>query len=537
MSKTVIMARVSTREQAEEGYSLESQRKLLESYGLSKGFNITRKFITPESASGRQERKQFNEMIDFLHDNPDVKILLCEKVDRATRNFKDAQKLDDWINEDSERQIHFVKQNLIIHKNAKSHEKFQWDIYLVLAKQYSNNLSEETKKGLTEKASQNSYPGNSKRGYKTVGEVGRKMWLIDTSESSEAPFIKRAFELYDSGEYTTHTLGKALFKEGWKNNSGKPLGKSQIHLILKDCFYCGEFVWNKKHYANANHEPLISKELFYRVQDRIEKKVVGKSKKKDYLFNNLIKCGECSRSVCGETHKLAHYYRCTRYLTECTQKGYTREDKVEEQVIGLLEKLHINNERLAEWLQKALKESHADEVEYHISTLRELNHNHARTMQKMDTLYDEKIEQNITPEFYAKKFKQYSEELEEIVKAIAKHKNAGVSYVELGSSILDLTQRAREIYTKATPEKKRKLLSIVFAELHLKDKTVVPIYNKAFQFISERVNTINTQDSTLELEMPSSKAVILESDKKSDDLLGYKDSNLDTQDQNLMSYH
>jgi site-specific DNA recombinase len=364
---------------------------------------------------------------------------------------------------------------------------------------------------------------------------------IDTSETSEAPFIKRAFELYDTGEFTTHTLGKALFKEGWRNGSNKPLGKSQIHLILKDCFYCGEFMWNKRHYDNANHEALISKELFYRVQDRILKKVVGKTKKKDYLFNNLIKCGECSRSVCGEIHKGTHYYRCTRFQTECTQKGYAREDKIEEQVLGALEKLHIKNQRLADWLQKALKESHADEVDYHTTVVRELNHSHARTMQKLDTLYDEKIDKNITQEFYDRKFKQYSEELTEIDKAIVKHTNASISYIELGASILDLTQRAREIYTKATPEKKRKLLSVVFAELKLKDKAITPVYNKAFEFIAQRVNTINEaeddMDVTLELEKLNTKAVILESDKKSEDLLGYKDSNLDTQDQNLMSYH
>lgn len=531
MSKTVLMARVSTREQSEEGYSLDSQRKLLEGYGSQKGFDIVHRFITPESASGRQERKQFNEMMEFLHDNPEITVLLAEKVDRATRNFRDAQKLDEWLNENEARQIHFVKQNLIIHKNAKSHEKFQWDIYLVLAKQYSNNLSEETKKGLNEKASQNSYPGNTKRGYKTIGEIGRKLWVIDDSEGSEAPFIKRAYELYDTGEYTTHTLGKFLYKDGWKAKSGKALGKSQIHKLLRDCFYCGEFMWNEKHYPNANHEALISKELFYRVQDRIEKKITGKTKKQNYLFNNLMKCGECERSICGEIHKLNNYYRCTRYLTSCTQKGYTREDTIEEQIIGLLEKLHIKNQRLADWLQKALKESHADEVDYHTSVMNQLNNANARTMQKIDTLYDEKVDGNITQEFYDRKFKQYTQELEDIVKAIAKHKNASVSYIELGSSILDLTQRARELYTKASPEKKRKLLSVVFAELRLKDKIVTPVYNEAFDFIVKRANRLNDVEDeetfTLELEKLNTKAVILQSEKISDDLLGYKGSNLD----------
>ncbi len=518
--KTILFARVSTKDQAEDGYSLDSQRKLLEDYGAHRSFFITRRFVVPESASGKQERKQFNEMLEYLYQNPDIKIVLCEKVDRMSRNYKDSLKLDDWLNEDEERQVHFVKQNLVIHKYAKSNEKFMWDIFLAMSRQYSNNLSEETRKGLTEKAAQNWYPGNSKRGYKTVGDIGHKLWAIDASETSEASYIKRAFELYDTGEFTTHTLGKFLFKEGWRTRAGRPIGKSEMHKLLRDCFYCGEFTWNKKHYINGNHEPLISKELFYRVQARIERRLIGKAIKNNFLFAGLIKCVECGRSICGEVQKGHIYYRCTRYETNCTQRSYSREEKIEEQIISHLEKLQIKNERLAGWIQKALKESHADEVQYHTSALSELNSRLTRTQQKVDVLYDEKLDGKITPEFYEKKFVQYSQELEEVIASIKRHKDANISYIELGSSILDLTQRARELYEKkASPEKKRKLLSLVFAGLKLKDKIITPVYNKAFQFIIERVNTINSEEITLEPKTSSNKAVILESGVNSEDLL------------------
>ena len=535
--KTILFARVSTKEQAEEGYSLDAQRKLLEEYGSRRDLFILRKFIVPESASGRQERKQFNEMMEFLRENPNIKIVLAEKVDRISRNFKDAQKLDEWLNEDAERQIHFVKQNLVIHKNAKSHEKFQWDIYLVLARQYSNNLSEETRKGLTEKAAQNWYPGNHKRGYITVGDIGHKFWTIDTSEASEAPYIRRAFELYDTGEYTILSLGKKLFTEGWKSAAGRHIAKSELHKLLKDSFYCGEFIWNGVHYKNGNHEALVSKELFYRVQARIEKKIVGKAKKHEFLLSGLIRCDECSRSVCGEIQKGYHYYRCTRYQTACTQRSYSREEKLEAQIVGFLEGLAIKNERLADWLKKALQESHADEVAYHNSALQELNGRLTKTQQKIDMLYDEKLEGKISQEFYEKKFAQYSQELDEIIAATQRHKNANISYIELGSSILDLTQRAREIYAKASPEKKRKLLGIVFAGLKLRDKALIPEYNAAFSFIRERVNAINSKEITLE-RLPSSKqAVILESSKNTDFLLRVRDSNPNTILQRDVSYH
>ena len=199
--------------------------------------------------------------------------------------------------------------------------------------------------------------------------------------------------------------------------------------------------------------------------------------------------------------------------------------------------MQIKNERLATWLKKALRESHADEIEYHNSVVQDLSSRFTKTQQKLDTLYDEKIEGNISPEFYERKFVQYSNELEEITNALQRHKNANVSYVELGSSILDLTQRAREIYEKASPEKRRKLLSIVFGDLKLKNKTLAPGYNKAFVFIRERVNKLNQEEFTLEPTASSNKAVILESAQNSQDWLPDLDSNQDTQIQSLRSYH
>src|ERR671927_567218 len=150
MEKAIIYARVSTKEQAEEGYSLASQIKLLRDYADKNSLDVVKEFVIPESASGRQERKTFKEMMEYCKKHG-FSHILCEKVDRITRNLQDAVWIDAWLQDNQERRIHFVKQNLVIPQNATSYEKFQWDIYVVLARQYSNNLSEETKKGLIEK--------------------------------------------------------------------------------------------------------------------------------------------------------------------------------------------------------------------------------------------------------------------------------------------------------------------------------------------------------------------------------------------------
>src|SRR3989344_3156999 len=158
--KAILFARVSQESQAEEGFSLPSQVKLLTEYAQRNNFKIVETIAVPESASGTKTRKVFNQLVDRLITDKSINCLLVEKVDRISRNLKDAVRLDDWLREDPERQIHFVKQNLIVHKNAKSYEVLQWDMYLIIAKQYVNNLKEEVAKGCLAKAEEGYYPGS-----------------------------------------------------------------------------------------------------------------------------------------------------------------------------------------------------------------------------------------------------------------------------------------------------------------------------------------------------------------------------------------
>ena len=137
--KTVLFARVSSKEQEQEGYSLPAQEKLLTEYAERKNLEITKSFSISESASGRYQRKTFNEMLEYVTKNK-IKVIVCEKVDRLTRNLKDAVSINEWIQEDPERQVHFVKENCVLSKESKSNEKFIWNIKVSVAQYYIEKL-------------------------------------------------------------------------------------------------------------------------------------------------------------------------------------------------------------------------------------------------------------------------------------------------------------------------------------------------------------------------------------------------------------
>lgn len=396
--------------------------------------------------------------------------------------------------ENSNPRIHNVKQNLVLHRDSKSHEKFMWDIYVAVARQYSNNLSEETKKGLYEKAEQGYYPGSRKRGYKTIGDMGHKIWVVD-SDQPDAKYIEMAFVLFDTGNYTLRTLAKELFAQGWKINS-KQVSISELHKLLTDNFFCGEFVWKDKSYKNAKHAPLVTKELFYSVQDRLQRKIkAGKYRKHTFLLGSgLLVCNECGYSVTAELQKGHNYYHCTGRNEDCSQRKYAREENLIGQVLEILDKFKVENKRLLEWIRKALKESHQDESDYHEDIVKELDTQYLKIKNRLDVLYDDKVDGLISKQEYERKRDQYEEQLNDILESKQKHHKANINYLKLGINIFELAQVGREVYEKqSTDNEKRELLNFVFSNFKLNGEKLVPTPHNGFEVVFARAQNGNWQ--------------------------------------------
>jgi len=140
MIKAVTYSRVSSKEQEKTGYSIPAQLELLRNYAAENKIKIIKEFKDSETGK-RTGRTDFNLMLQFISDN-DIKVIIVEKTDRLYRNFKDYVTIDDLDVE-----VHLVKENQILSKNSRSHEKFIHGIKVLMAKNYIDNLSEEIKKG------------------------------------------------------------------------------------------------------------------------------------------------------------------------------------------------------------------------------------------------------------------------------------------------------------------------------------------------------------------------------------------------------
>ena len=463
--KTAIFCRVSSKEQEETGYSLPAQEKFLREYADKQGLEVAKVFAISESAAGKTQRKVFLEMVAYVR-KYNIPTIIVETTDRLTRNFADVPTIDQWIMENNDHQIHLAKEACILHNSSRSHEWFMWRVKVATAEYYVRLLSENVKKGQKEKLAQGWIPTKPPLGYKTVGETGHKIHIVDEGASR---LVIKMFELYASGDYSIKKLANTMYEEGMRSPQGNKLAISRTHSLLRDPFYMGKIRWNGEIYQ-GKHQPLISKELFDKVQAMLKSKTTPKYRRHSYLFQGLIRCAGCNGLITWEQQRTHHYGHCNHYH-DCQQTTWVKEPETEDQLLTGFDNLKIKNKRITQWLKKALKESHKDEIQYHNSTVGELEARYEAVAKRMDKLYDDKLDEKITQEFYNRKFKQYSKEKDELTETIKRHSTASTGYLNLGINLYELSQRAKEIYLKAKAKdmlkEQRNLIRLVFKKLTL----------------------------------------------------------------------
>jgi site-specific DNA recombinase len=510
--KSIIYARVSSREQEETGYSLPSQKKLLKEYAEKNNFNVVKIFSISESANGKYQRKTFEEMLNYTKKN-NVNIIICEKVDRLTRNMRDAVSVNDWIKDDIKKQVHFVKENCILNKNSKSNEKFIWNIKVSVAQYYIDNLSEEVKKGQKEKISQGWLPTSPPIGYITIGEKGHKTHIID---EKKAPFILELFELYASGNYSIKKLTEVMQTKGLLNKYNRKISKSQMHLLLSNPFYIGKIVWNGET-SEGLQEKIISEELFNEVQKKLARGTKSPQYRKHLpTFKAKIHCEECNGTITWETQKGNWYGHCNHHK-KCSQKKYIRQEKVEKQLFPYFDKIAPQNEEVLKWVQEVLKEDHGKEKKEIKIKRTVLNQNFSRVQNRLEKLYDDKLDSVIDIDFYNKKSSEYEAEKKSISKELKTLDEDNTNYLNAGISIHELACKSKDIYLnkKTTIEDKRMLLSYIFSNITLNDSKVTPNYTFAFDFLSKHIPVANSafqnfEPSETNVKMPlNTKSVII----------------------------
>lgn len=346
----VTYARVSTVEQLREGYSLDAQTSLLRDYAAKQGLLVIEEFLESESGA-RTGRKSFGKMLETVKEIGGGCAIVCEKTDRLYRNFSDMVKVDDLRVE-----LHFVKEGIVVGPDSRSNDKFIHSIKVCLAKHFSDNLREEVRKGMTEKARQGIFPSCAPVGYRNV-ERGHQKVIEPDAET--ALLVRQVFQAYAARAVSLSGATAMARQIGIKTRRGNYCSRSSIARMLDNPLYMGIVRWNGEQFPGS-HDPIVTVELFEQVQVVMHgrKTRAGFAPKRNFAYRGLMKCAYCGCSITAEIKKEKYvYYRCTGMRDKnCPGMKMVREEALTEQFASLLEGLTLSDENM-ESLKTALRES------------------------------------------------------------------------------------------------------------------------------------------------------------------------------------
>ena len=146
--KAVILARVSSKEQ-EDGHSLEAQNANLKLYAVCKGLKIIKEFMIIESST-KEERPEFRRIIEFVKARKERISVVIDTVDRLQRSFKETPVLNELM-ESNCLELHFVKEGNVLSNDASSNQKLLWNMGVMMAQSYTDQLSENVKRSIKHK--------------------------------------------------------------------------------------------------------------------------------------------------------------------------------------------------------------------------------------------------------------------------------------------------------------------------------------------------------------------------------------------------
>ena len=374
-----IYIRVSTEDQAREGFSLGEQQEKLEQLCKYKDYKIFKIYKDAGiSAKDMSHRPAFQQMLQDMRAGK-INYIVAYKLDRVTRSVRDLEVL---ISDLETHHCYLVCDRDDVN-TFTANGRFFVRMLTVLSQLEIEIVSERTKFGLTGAIKSGHIPGPCPLGYKR--DESKKMIIDETTKD----IIIRIFNMYLEGK-SYQTIANILNQENVL--SPKRWDDSTVEKMINNKIYVGDYERFKRVakeqgiepviYPNVI-EPIIPRAMFEDVQRQKEINQRAFCRDRVYIFMQKLKCPNCGKTMtckgAGGKKKKYMYYHCT----DC--KLYLREDLIEEQVMPLIMNLIEYDMTVKKYFAPVLadkKEKNTDKLDKEISTLKNQKKQNKRSIFK-----------------------------------------------------------------------------------------------------------------------------------------------------------
>lgn len=456
MKRAILYVRVSTDEQAEKGFSLDSQEEQLRKYCQSNHITVHSLYREDHSAK-TFERPEFSRLFRFCkHHQKEVDLLLFVKWDRFSRNTRESYRM---IAEFQTLNIEPCAIDQPLDLNVPE-SKIMLAIYLATPEVENDRRSINVFTGMRKAKKEGRYMGTAPLGYSNSRDEKNSPVIVP---DENAKFVVKAFQEMATGNYTQEEIRARI------NAMGVKCSRNNFNKLIRNPVYCGRlYIPGYKDepatYVRGRHKGIVDEALFARVQQVIGRRSPVNTTKstcrEEFPLRGFLQCHKCGKKLTAssglsKTGRKYFYYHCTKgckeiYRVEAVHHAFHR----------LLETIKIKKEvqHLYERMLKSLVQSNrSSRVEKEAQIQRALEKNFARGEKALQMMLDEELS--------SAEYRGIKGRLDESNEILNREKLA-LGYGELDSQRLSeglsLLSNIESFYNRADVEVKQKLVGLIF---------------------------------------------------------------------------
>ena len=454
MGNAIIYTRVSTKNQAEEGYSLAGQEKDCKAFAEVNGYSVSKVFVEKGESAKTQARTELQNLMKFCVANKkNIDAIIIWKIDRLTRDIKGFYSLQDFFAKLNIKVL-FAREN----NGDSATDKLTRNLMGVLAQYENDQKSERVTNGM-----------------KTAFLQGHWMWKAPIGylmkngniepDPKTAHHIKKIFKLFATGMYQQVQILEILKNDGFEINN------NLLCLMLRNSLYMGYMYkkeWSKEPVRGV-FEPLITEEIFRKVQRILDgnKPLITPHKRNNPLYplRQFITCPNCNQPLTasqsrGRKERYA-YYHC--YNKDCCINFRIRKERLEDEFIKYLE-IVKPDKRFLDLFKAVIADVHREMVSEQVGQIKALEKRLSEARENKNRLLDFYLSNKIRQEDYDFKSEDIDRNIKRLETMVADCKIPENDLIECVKYVTNMILKINEVYANSTLDIKQRLQRLIFPQ-------------------------------------------------------------------------
>ncbi|MDN9009858.1 recombinase family protein [Brevibacillus laterosporus] len=333
ITRVAIYVRVSTDEQAKEGFSIPAQRERLRAFCQSQGWEIIEEYVEEGWSAKDIQRPQMQRLLKDIKKGT-LDMVLVYRLDRLTRSVLDLYLLLQIF----EKHDVAFRSATEVYDTSTAMGRLFITLVAALAQWERENLAERVKFGIEQMIDQGKKPG----GHSPFGYHFDKDFTCTIIEQ-EARVVEKIYQWYAEG-FGYRSIAKQLNEMDVSPRIAKRWNHISVRDILLNDMYIGVYRWGNKIVLD-NHPPIISKQLFAKVKKTMEGKSGQSPRKGKFPLTGILRCGDC------EEHNMQGFYdhRDQKTYYRCLGcNRVTHDQRILDPLLGEIERLITSKEYFLE---------------------------------------------------------------------------------------------------------------------------------------------------------------------------------------------